>query len=231
MPLLFHLKYTELPSLAIQTHPALYPKLNLTNFTNAEEQIDISILQTHNLTLCYGKEWYRFPSSFLVPNEVRVEFVKSDFKGILPKHFVERRDEVKGSKASIVKRLEIASQSPPGFNDQNQEETDRYVSIYHCQYRIIADVRRQVPVESCSYLIDLDFPRRYMGESVSMSSHEPRYAIDAENWERVVCKPFLDASQTSMLRRTLRFAFSQDPNPYGDYCLLRNRKLVNSIPL
>jgi alpha-1,2-mannosyltransferase len=129
MPILFHLQYTELPTLAIHTYPTHYPKLNMTNYQDAEEQMDISILSQMNLTLCYGKEWYRFPSSFLVPDELRTEFVKSDFDGILPKHFVERRDAVAAVRRSYVRsKAEITRQSPAGFNNINREEPDRYVS-------------------------------------------------------------------------------------------------------
>lgn len=129
MPLVYHLQYYELPALAIYNYPEAFPTLNLTNFAQSEERMDISILKRQNLTLCYGKEWYRFPSSFLIPEEVRVEFIKSGFDGILPKHFVERRDQVEQVRATLKKRPEIAAMSPTGFNNQNLEEKDRYVSI------------------------------------------------------------------------------------------------------
>ncbi|CAD6571380.1 MAG: mannosyltransferase [Cyphobasidiales sp. Tagirdzhanova-0007] len=128
MPLLFHLQYHELPMVAIQSYPSHYPKLNLTNYSQAEERMDISILNQKNLTLCYGKEWYRFPSSFLVPEVVRTEYINSRFNGILPKHFTERRDRVQESKSSYRGRLQIASDSPAGFNDRNIKELDRYAS-------------------------------------------------------------------------------------------------------
>ena len=38
-------------------------------------------------TVCVGKEWHRFPSSFFLPNQnFRIGFLKSDFKGQLPKY-------------------------------------------------------------------------------------------------------------------------------------------------
>lgn len=123
MPLLHHLQYRELPKLAIYNYPSYYAdrKITLENFLESEERFDIHILDQQNLTLCYGDEWYRFPSSFLVPNEVRVEFIKSNFKDQLPKHFAERR----GERASNLKSVTAAS--PEGYNDLNLEETDRYV--------------------------------------------------------------------------------------------------------
>ena len=38
-------------------------------------------------TVCMGKEWHRFPSSFFLPNQnFRVAFLKSEFRGQLPKY-------------------------------------------------------------------------------------------------------------------------------------------------
>lgn len=80
-----------------------------------------------------------------------------------------------------------------------------------------------MPIESCDYLVDLDFPKH------PVSSHlEPRYAVDNETWERVLCLPFLDASHSPLLTRMLWLPGSwwQDKNEFGDYCLLKNREKV-----
>jgi alpha-1,2-mannosyltransferase len=130
MTLLLHFQYSELPALAIYNYPSHYPKLDLTNFEHANEQIDVSILEQKNLTLCYGPEWYRFPSSFLIPDVVRTEFIKTDLGIQLPKHFVENRAEEKEVRKSLKKRLEIAQSAPTSFNDQNIEMMDRYVSLF-----------------------------------------------------------------------------------------------------
>ena len=38
-------------------------------------------------TVCMGKEWHRFPSSFFLPNQnFRIAFLKSEFRGQLPKY-------------------------------------------------------------------------------------------------------------------------------------------------
>ena len=44
------------------------------------------IIDSHDLemTLCYGREWYRFPSSFFLPPGMRVAFTRSGFRGLLP---------------------------------------------------------------------------------------------------------------------------------------------------
>lgn len=46
------------------------------------------------INVCVGKEWYRYPSSFFLPelegkSRVRLQFVKSGFDGQLPQHFLE----------------------------------------------------------------------------------------------------------------------------------------------
>lgn len=140
MPLLFHFQYTELPRLALYNYPSAYPKLNLKNYQDAEEQFDLSPLQGMNLTLCYGGEWYRFPGSFLVPNQIRTEFVKSGFDGQLPKHFVEQRKDVNSVKRSFRRKLQITSASPQGYNELNREEPDRYVIDFaSLNFRMAAD--------------------------------------------------------------------------------------------
>ena len=72
-------------------------------------------------------------------------------------------------------------------------------------------------------MLDLDFPKH-----PSMSDLEPRYAVDAKKWERVYCTPFLHASRSNLLTRTLWLPGDawQSLNEFGDYCLLRNRDLV-----
>lgn len=80
----------------------------------------------------------------------------------------------------------------------------------------------QVDVNTCDYLIDLDFPVH-----PRESPLEPRYANNHQDWERVVCQPFLDAQHSPMLTRTLWLPGDRwrTANSYGDYCLLRSRAL------
>jgi alpha-1,2-mannosyltransferase len=75
-------------------------------------------LETHS-TVCLGKEWYRFPSSFFIPHTSRALFVKSAFDGLLPGQFCEPGDEGWRSATWRV---------PEGMNDQNQEEVSHLVS-------------------------------------------------------------------------------------------------------
>ncbi len=74
--------------------------------------------------MCVGKEWYRFPSSFFLPDSVVVdrdgrrravvlEFVRSEFAGLLPKAFA--RGELPG----------VTRMVPSEMNDANREESSR----------------------------------------------------------------------------------------------------------
>jgi hypothetical protein len=98
--------------------------------------------------VCVGKEWYRYPSSYLLPNSMRLKFVKSDFEGQLPAEFKEdfttaieeekewiTKGRMQVEKTLSVKRKRVrawtwdgAAESPAGMNDLNEEVPARYVS-------------------------------------------------------------------------------------------------------
>ena len=61
--------------------------------------------------VCTCGEWYRFPSSYYLPDGYRLGFLPSSFSGQLPKQF-----ETEGSRAGT------------NFNDANKKEMDRYVN-------------------------------------------------------------------------------------------------------
>jgi len=70
-----------------------------------------------DVNVCVGKEWYRFPSSFFLPGQRwKLRFLKSGFKGQLPKHYLE------SANGSWVE--------PTDMNDRNKEEPSRYVRIF-----------------------------------------------------------------------------------------------------
>ncbi|KAK4699679.1 hypothetical protein P7C70_g6582, partial [Phenoliferia sp. Uapishka_3] len=205
-----HLQVYELPRLALTTYPSLYPDISLdptlpfANFSkilfDAEYTVDIEPLKALELRLCLGKEWHRFPSSFLVPDEVEVRFIKSAFEGILPKVW----EEPGPGKGLFGRATGVV---PKGMNDQNLEEPDRYVDL-----------------STCHYIVDLDFPLRTRPTPPS----EPRYAVDSENWDRVHCHHFLDNEESDRISRTLWVPFPgwSKGNRFGDYCLLRNKELL-----
>lgn len=71
--------------------------------------------------VCLGKEWYRFPSTYFLPTQVRAKFIKSDFSGLLPGEF---------SEANVgFGFFPGAWLIPSGMNDENREDPGKYVSL------------------------------------------------------------------------------------------------------
>lgn len=83
-------------------------------------------------TVCLGKEWYRFPSSFFLPDNLRAKFVKSEFDGLLPGEFMESNDDHGLYPGTWM--------IPSGMNDRNEEDPGKHVSgILDFHHRMIAD--------------------------------------------------------------------------------------------
>lgn len=82
-----------------------------------------SYTATGNGLVCTCGEWYRFPSSFYLPEGNQLAFLPSSFKGQLPQPF-----SVNGSKPESLQVLQP-------FNDRNEEQKERYVSHpKHCSW-------------------------------------------------------------------------------------------------
>ncbi|KAJ5385451.1 GPI mannosyltransferase [Penicillium concentricum] len=79
-------------------------------------------------SVCFGKEWYRFPSSYFLPNNMRAKFIRSEFRGLLPGEFPDS--------PSSLGRLDGASQIPSGMNDLNIEDPSKYVDISQCSFLV-----------------------------------------------------------------------------------------------
>jgi len=92
-----------------------------------EPRMDISPIKDFGLRICYGKEWYRFPGHYLVPDGIRVDWIKSEFDGMLPTHFLETQD---GIRSRVLGTRHV----PVGLNDLNKEEPMHYVSSYVLQH-------------------------------------------------------------------------------------------------
>jgi alpha-1,2-mannosyltransferase len=77
--------------------------------------------------VCTGKEWYRFPSSFFLPdNRWQLQFLKSEFRGQLPQPY------------SSLPRA--TSTIPPHMNDENREEPSRYFDVERCHFLVDLDL-------------------------------------------------------------------------------------------
>ncbi len=115
-------QYEELPRLLNVTgHLPVLPD----DHEEGETQIDLSPIKDFGLKLCLGKEWHRFPGHYLVPDGIRVDFIKSEFNGLLPRHFDEGPHTTNETDWWLWPHTRVV---PRGLNDLNIEEPSHYVS-------------------------------------------------------------------------------------------------------
>lgn len=96
----------------------------------------ISPRPTSSDTICIGKEWYRFPSSYFLPDGVRAKFVKSEFDGLLPGEFKEARAGFGFFPGAWL--------MPANMNDQNIPDPSKLVRILLILIFSIANTCRQI---------------------------------------------------------------------------------------
>lgn len=99
-------------------------------------RIDLTPIKHLDLRLCLGKEWHRFPGHYLVPNGILVDFVKSEFRGLLPGHFTESSAEHFSEHSKWWLRPQTRN-VPSNLNDLNKEEMSHYVGSIFIHSRII----------------------------------------------------------------------------------------------
>lgn len=83
-------------------------------------------------SVCLGKEWYRFPSSFFLPDKTEAFFVKSEFSGLLPGKFPRSTGDMSRNGTWIV---------PSSMNDQNLEEPSHTVHSPICPINPVGSYR------------------------------------------------------------------------------------------
>eukprot|EP01147_Barroeca_monosierra_P005163 gene5163-7013_t len=89
---------------------------------DASAAISSTTVNNEIIHICIGKEWYRFPSSFFLPSKrYKFDFIKSEFRGLLPKHF----ESENGTRVI-----------PSAMNALNKEEPTRYVGLGDCDILI-----------------------------------------------------------------------------------------------
>ncbi|KAL8796209.1 MAG: hypothetical protein Q9182_007415 [Xanthomendoza sp. 2 TL-2023] len=97
--------------------------------------------------VCLGKDWYRFPSSYFLPEGMRAKFIKSAFDGLLPGQFSEAKTGF-----GIFPGTWLI---PPGMNDQNIEDPGKHVDIEHCLFLVDTHFPNLVPTAlEPNYLAD-----------------------------------------------------------------------------
>ena len=166
--------------------------------------------------VCFGKEWYRFPSSYHLPKGMHAKFIKSEFNGLLPGEFNEAQTGFGFFAGTWL--------VPPGMNDRNLEDPGKYVSFPHTKSTVLFNIL-QIDVGYCSFLVDSAFP------SVGASALEPPYMRNNERWRKVSCSRFLDPGATGVLGRILWVPDALDAllprglqRKWGEYCLLEQKK-------
>ncbi len=133
--------------------------------------------------ICTAGEWYRFPSSFYLPSNAQLGFLKSSFSGQLPQPFTEF-----GSK------YESVDVQKGTFNDMNKEEMDRYVDIQQCSY-----VVELVP-SSDAVFYDLPECLQYMDSDPS------------GQWRLVDSLNYIDVDATPAFHRILYVPIDREGN-------------------
>ncbi|KAL6816191.1 glycosyltransferase family 22 protein [Trichoderma camerunense] len=156
--------------------------------------------------VCFGKEWYRFPTSYFLPRNMHAKFLRSEFRGLLPGEFSEA-----GTGFGFWSGTWLPTK---GLNDRNEEDAGKYVEP-----------------RMCSFLVDTQYPLR--GKK-AVSRREPDYIADKNHWEIVKCVDFLDAANTHLLARTLWIPeIDAVPEKYrrkwGRHCLLQRKKRSASM--
>ena len=183
------------------------------------EPLQALSLETSTSSICLGKEWYRFPSSYFLPSNMRARFVKSEFSGLLPGQFLEKRNRFGVPAAWAV---------TPGMNDQNLEDPGKCVSSDEQRIKssrvMYAELFHQVDLSSCDFLIDSHF------DGSSPSKLEPNHIEDSHKWQMMMCTNFLDASNTPILPRIF-WTPDSDLLPkifrrrWARYCLLKRKAM------
>lgn len=79
-------------------------------------------------TVCFGKDWYRLPTSHFLPNNLHARFVKSKFDGLLPGEFHEGKTGFGMYSGAWL--------TPSGMNDMNIEDPGKYIDVKHCTYLV-----------------------------------------------------------------------------------------------
>ncbi|KAK7614694.1 Alg9-like mannosyltransferase family-domain-containing protein [Phyllosticta paracitricarpa] len=147
-------------------------------------------------TVCLGKEWYRFPSSFFLPKGVRAKFVKSAFTGLLPGEF---------SEASGFGFFPGAWLIPAGMNDENREDPGKYTEVERCTFMVDSALPSWTPSE---------LEPNYIADTANWEALKCEKFLDAAQTStlgRLGWVPDLPIIPEKYRRR------------WGDYCLLRRK--------
>ena len=143
--------------------------------------------------VCAGTDWYRFPSSFFLPGPgYRLQFVRSDFDGLLPRLFSEKEGGT---------RL-----APAEFNDENRlEEANFWDDAGWCDFFVTS--RRRVKGRDGWEWFDTAIASEMTAQgNSSWTVHAALPYVDAAaspGWSRAFSIPFVTEAHNSWLEFVL----------------------------
>jgi alpha-1,2-mannosyltransferase len=122
--------------------------------------------QANQMVVCTCGEWYRYPSSYYLPEGYQLGFLPSSFTGQLPKAF----------------ETGLGSRGGTNFNDENKEEKDRYVSsVNACDF--IVELETSAEAECLLAMKDTEWTK---------IADEPYLdAAQTSSLHRIIYLPFL----------------------------------------
>lgn len=183
-------------------HNAPPPGIQTSEWRESSQTLNAPEYSRRELFVCTGKEWFRFPSHYLIPPGMRFKFIKSRFSGLLPHtfgNFTTEKLAINEGLDAYVRKLQnqprAYSFSVPNVNDLNQYESDRVIDI-----------------SNCDYLIDR-IPEDH--RDVANNTVEPNFSHSSD-WREVWCLPFIDASKTKLPARAFYFG---NQRVWQQYCL------------
>jgi len=160
------------------------------HLSEVELQRNNNTSNNNPVNVCVGKEWYRFPSNFFLPHS----HVHLQF---LPSGFKGQLPKPYSSSKNATWII------PTDFNDLNREEPSRYVEL-----------------ESCDYLVDLEFEGQV----------ETRYSMPSNDhpFQVIHWLPFLDASHSHPFFRAFYVpGLSAKYTAFNRYYLFRKNSKKN----
>ncbi|TXT09120.1 hypothetical protein VHUM_02594 [Vanrija humicola] len=196
-----HFQYTTIPNIlsGMGYMPIPPPKGVKPREDHVHEWDFAPLAELENpVTVCFGSEWHRFPSSYLFPEGVELRWIKSEFDGMMP------RPWDKSEAVGLWPRAETRVAHFGRFNGENKAS---------------AEPGTYVPIEQCTHLVTLSLP------SQTPTALEPDYSLDEEHWSREYCTTFLDGASSKWWSRLIWLPanIGDKGRVYGDYCLLRRK--------
>ncbi|CDK29100.1 unnamed protein product [Kuraishia capsulata CBS 1993] len=154
------------------------------------------------LNVCVGREWYHYPSSFFLPDNARLKFVPSGFRGLLPDDFHEPE------KNAFFDKVDSLISSTNVFNNENLYMEDKVLPVAGFQ-------------DACDYYVDVNIPVDADMDEVNVAK--------LDGWESVLCHNIIDPDESKGVGRLLyipsRFHdLTRTKMVYHDYCLFRKTK-------